>query len=326
MNWKKCCNDGTDPRDGQTWASGTVRAEVKGNYYPPPEFPVKVFANWSDVQANFFIVGQVAGSSRVSAIEPARLDSILERVNQVYRQAGMRFISGSVNQLPTAFDKYFVLNEDSTDPNDLIKGVSISSGLKVIIVNSIVNNTGQEGSNGINYSLSNGDQIGIIFDADRLDSDAVGKTLAHEVGHTCGLDDIYVEKGSKAVGDEKAKYEWGVKDWPAEEGFYCDPSYYSRLVPGYNAAQTWLDYGYAGGIQAPDMINDLDAYATRQSFLIRVLIMCGRSYDNGTGKKLDIPIGKVYGVYGGYSHQALGIGEVKVGLDDLNRFPYHINW
>ena len=132
--------------------------------------------------------------------------------------------------------------------------------------------------------LTEGYNRGIV-----IASNAPMSVMAHEIGHSCGLRDIYDENGDKSISlTNLVRQSWEPQDWSGGLG----TQYYHPNTP-----QTWiishlLMYGYA-------------AY----SLSVR-----------------DIPLGTVWGIYNQAGSTNYDFGQVKVGLDNngspLNRNPF----
>lgn len=109
--------------------------------------------------------------------------------------------------------------------------------------------------------------------------------MAHEIGHACGLSDIYAEKGGMDVGGDLVKEQWMPQDFNSGPS----PEYYNRSL--------------------------------EHKTVIRGLLMFGTTQDIQISA--DIPMGNVYGIArssNGYTNCM-----VKVGLDNggypMNRSP-----
>jgi hypothetical protein len=115
--------------------------------------------------------------------------------------------------------------------------------------------------------------------------------MAHEIGHACGLDDIYTDKGGISIAETNlAKSSWEPQDWNNGPGnMYYEPG-------------------------------------TKQTLIIKKMLMYG--FDNGGDNgysTFDIPMGKIQGVCQPSWTTNSATGLVKVGLDNdgspLNRTP-----
>lgn len=114
------------------------------------------------------------------------------------------------------------------------------------------------------------------------------RTVGHEIGHGCGLQDIYVSKPSKTTKTVK--------------GFLTK----TRVPKDWNNGPEPYFY----------------KVKLKQSQLVKRLLMFG----NVSTTKADIPSGKIYGLY--YTRNTVGrkiwhLGNAKVGLTNVNRQPTH---
>jgi hypothetical protein len=100
-----------------------------------------------------------------------------------------------------------------------------------------------------------------------ISSNALASVLGHEIGHGCGLKDIYDSKGGVSVGTNLVKEAWEPQDWNSGPS----PQYY---VP-----------------------------SRAQEVLVRSLLMYGGAL---TFEAYDIPIGEVYGVKWGSTNYVAG--------------------
>jgi len=120
---------------------------------------------------------------------------------------------------------------------------------------------------------------GSAADGLAIEAGCTANVLAHELGHAAGLKDIYYKNGNKEIPvDALVKKTWLKEDWNNGP----PPAYYDLSL--------------------------------RQADLVKRLLMHGYSY----GNNIDIPAGKVYGVYiksYDHNHQAVyDLGQVAVGL------------
>ena len=116
---------------------------------------------------------------------------------------------------------------------------------------------------------------GILVDA----NNGSLNVMSHEIGHACGLDDIYIDKGGFSIAQTNlAMMSWETQDWNNGPGNL----YYQPDTP-----QTWI---------------------------ISKMLMYGIDY--GTSySTVDIPLGEVYGVKWNYGTTYIK-DWVKVGLDN----------
>ena len=203
----------------------------------------------------------------------------LERANAIYGQVGMAFVT---NEPPVYFtnDDYFVLEQSIFPPydswpdlTDLISHTNGTGGLEVYFVNEI---------QGLPCGLCAASGGGIA-----IERNAPLNTMAHEIGHACGLRDIYTDYGGTNVGSALVREAWEPQDWSGGIG----PEFYNRTLS--------------------------------QEILIRRLLMHGTVL--ASMATLDIPTGEVSGVKRNENGTNYVIGLTKVGFDNngypMNRTP-----
>ena len=200
-------------------------------------------------------------------VDQALILTLLENVNQFFRHVGIRFqLEGEIEYVvpPTAG----AWNDLSTlalrnEVRSLNQG---TGGIEMYFVNQInggaatgVNNTSQSVNAGILVGMSR------ILAAKPNGQSAVDRqvsitsaTVAHELGHSCGLKDIYTERNGVLLSAEgPLQKEWISEDWGTQSE---EIHYYGQELTHPN--------------------------------LIRRLLMFGVRSDN----KRDIPVGSVYGL------------------------------
>jgi hypothetical protein len=209
---------------------------------------------------------------------------MFEGVNEIYRQAGMRFVVASVTY--TNMQGYLDL-EDNADYLTKLRTIcdiaSNTGGLEFYFVDSIKD--GQHIACNVK-SGSNGSTFGIV-----ASTNANALTLAHEIGHSCGLYDIYESHDGislKVTGDiSKSRL---PDDW----GCNGDARYY------------------------PAGLNQVG--------LINRLLMHGFGSSSTSMSTLDLSYGDVYGLYriSTLTGDAWFINLVTVGFAEYaNRNPVH---
>jgi hypothetical protein len=285
-----------------TWGDINITAKVTGNYYNDPRICIKVFEKWSNVQMNIFVAHDASGNP---VIRQSLIESSVQKVNNIYQQAGIRFNPVVMPWSSSSGNGENYLNIQSTQQGSLaLANCPINEGVRVVFVNQLPLNV--EGWHFPNK--------GIICRTDIFIPNQFAKLVAHELGHACGLDDIYMNKNDPNAGYFNSSYEeidlrakalreWSQADWPEQGALNSQPAYYSRFGSG----------------NFPTSIAS-DSYATRQVDLIPRLLMHG---DTST-EDIDIPLGNVYGVIGGYPNLPLKKDHAKVGLNNMTtRSPSH---
>ena len=158
----------------------TLEVEIDGYDGPPPFIKFKgVTETVTSVRA--WILGD--GRGYYSRTE-AEVRAMFEGVNEIYRQAGMRFAVADVTY--TNMEGYLDLKDNADYTTKLRTICDIASntgGLELYFVDSI--KSGQHIACNVKSGL-NGSVFGIV-----ASTNANAMALAHEIGHSCGLYDIY---------------------------------------------------------------------------------------------------------------------------------------
>ncbi|MBQ7652440.1 MAG: hypothetical protein IJS15_15890, partial [Victivallales bacterium] len=191
---------------------------------------------------------------------PQQVTNLIAGVNRIYEQAGMRFVLESAVCLNTS-DSWLNLILDTPDADkpkrdaicDICQHANV---IELYFVHSI-----DQGAMALNNYNAQNQVTGII-----LSPAATITTLAHEIGHSCGLADIYVMDNVH------------------------EHSHSDQLQP------------VSGSISSQRLPNDWGATHPECHFyfpfvdqpaLIRKLLMFGRSSEF----KGDIPAGDIYGIW-----------------------------
>ena len=217
---------------------------------PPPFIKFKgVTETVTSVRA--WILGDGDHYSRTEA----EVRAMFEGVNEIYRQAGMRFVVASVTY--TNMQGYLDL-EDNADYLTKLRTIcdiaSNTGGLEFYFVDSIKD--GQHIACNVK-SGSNGSTFGIV-----ASTNANAMTLAHEVGHSCGLYDIYESHDGTSL---KVTGDISKSRLPDDWGCNGDARYY------------------------PAGLNQVG--------LINRLLMHGFGSSSTPVSNLDLSYGDVYGLY-----------------------------
>lgn len=170
---------------GRTGREITVRGETVGdvvlkpvvsNY---PEFTPALKAcvvSQSIVTVDTYIICPSTGQP---PFQVSTLPTIFCDVNDIWRQAGISFQSGNTTFVTNdAWLSLEYINDDWPVGYSIVNYAQGTGHIECYLIGNI------EGANGLRF------EGGIILPANSL---ALGKTLAHELGHACGLNDIYDE-------------------------------------------------------------------------------------------------------------------------------------
>ncbi len=212
---------------------------------------------------------------RPPPISPSQIEALLPEVNAIYRQVGLHFSLGApptnvVNDV-WARDGLLKNNPDNTYW-DIVSYLHDKDGLEVYFIE------GRE--NGKLDVAGLWTRRGIIVKAAGANLVALANTLAHEIGHACGWNDIY---DKREVGD----------DWVFDNGL--DRRVEKGSMPG-----DWNN-GTGSSFYNPFI---------RHYAVLRRLLMYGLVVDNNT----DIPAGYVDGLNadGASGYVIVGRGNVEL--------------
>ena len=247
-----------------------LTVDIAGYKKGPPAIWAKGLSN-TTVNITFFIICDENG---VPAVTPDFVTNSLARANNIYSQAAMTF--GQQGAIHYITNQNWTVVEKGTFPPYWDECYEITSftngtgGLEVYFVNTI------EGANGLYQSSGRGILVSSL---------ASINAMAHEIGHACGLADIYVDRPGITIGTNLTCSAWLPQDWNGGPS----PLYYE---PG-----------------------------TKQELIIKRLLMHGV---DSTFTTHDMPMGNIWGVKVG-SGTNYTTGLTKVGLDNsgypMNRSP-----
>ena len=252
----------------------TLEVEIEGYDGPSPFIKFKgVTETVTSVRA--WILGDGDHYSRTEA----EVRAMFEGVNEIYRQAGMRFVVASVtftnmpNYMRIQDDPYF--NNIARDVCNIATG---TGGLEFYFVDELKDRQYAA----CNVHGPNASNLGII-----ASTNATTTTLGHEIGHSCGLQDIYIS----------------------------DPATTNSVTGNISHSRIPDDWG----------TNSIIGYyppALSQATLLQRLLMYGRGHPT----KYDLSYGDVYGLYyiPTISGKVWFLNTATVGLArHANRTPTH---
>lgn len=239
LTWNVVSGNVSFVGDDNTGSSVTVKGDGEGPFkiemrlkhlWLPPDKP---FPNFEGrvvepvtIPVRLCIVHQEGTGA--TAMTEQTFDAWLSDVNTIYSQVAMTFFRSGETVHITNNTYYFFSEYDPTDTARLlVNTLSGTGGLEIYCVNGFTNNAV------IGFNLSGG----ITIDANR----GSGHVIAHEIGHQCGLEDIY-DRLVDNNGDEYAfitspvKAEWMPNDWGG--GYYPQGFHQGMLL------QRLLMFGY----------------------------------------------------------------------------------
>ena len=169
--------------------------------------------------------------------EVSDVREMLGKVNDIFEQMGMSFYIDSIvmMNIPEACEAVFSgpTQEGSWCFDDVAHVLPDSNGLKCYFIDSFVDSLD---------TIAGNDKNGML-----LTKKANARSWAHEIGHACGLDDIYVSRSGRAIPVTES-FEWrhAMDDW--NNGSVGDRTigsrYYRRNKTHVEAVKNLLMYGY----------------------------------------------------------------------------------
>ena len=246
---------------------------IGGRTRQAPAFPLKVVT-----QQLFKITAWIVSNQKqIPARRIEDVQAMIEPLNDIYRQVGVSFYLDSVmvTNIPAAFNLLY--DEDPSGGWDFDKLVDIgqgTDGIECYFVNDFTMTDGR------NPPLAANTYKGLVMSA-RADV----TTLAHEIGHAFGLEDVYVSSAEK---DEESLH--------AKDVSQC-------VICGSKATYDWNGGCYGTGVGGARYYPS----GTTMAEIIPRLVMYGVGRRNAARR--DITLGNVDGAW--YQE----IGSVRVWYD-----------
>lgn len=218
---------------GNTTGDFKIEVDINGALSPKPSIKGKVLDK-KTVNVFVHIVRKDDGTS--AATTEATFSTLLAEANKFYEQVAIEFKqAGSV----TYIDKTDWLEVETTadgwaEYKQLQSTNKNTGGIEIYCIDDLV------GANGANFSPSTAEAGLTIGD------NANSRTLAHELGHACGLADSYVSKGGTSLPDDKVKESWLPDDWSGGSG----TGYYNRDLKQKDLIQRLIMYGVGNSTKA----------------------------------------------------------------------------
>jgi hypothetical protein len=255
---------------GTSLGGDTVRMKIADFCGDPPAFDLEVHLAQSPVPVHFVFL---CGANGEHAGSESQISGLISGANAIFQQAGMSFYNASTEYHTNAS---WHANSANLEVQLSITGIlQGTGGLEVYFVPQL-----DEGRPGKNYGSR-----GILL------TDSPGQRIfAHELGHPCGLRDIYNRHKLTTL-------------------TVTGPVVRSRLPLDWNNGPGPQEY-YTRGLE--------------QAAVNKRLLMYG--YTDGG---VDIPAGRVYGLsvrtylYSGTVSNVIDRLNIPVGLSDINRTPSH---
>ena len=208
---------------GASEASFRLEIDVTdGNLHQKPFFTGKAL-NHVQIPVTVWIVRENNGQN--PAITEAQLSLMMANVNTLYEQTAMEFtLNGGINYTnASSLGNIFMTNAvDSVSPILLNLPKNSADGIKLIFIKNIsdFNGTETEICGGFHHAK------GIVLGAQ--DPNFNHRIIAHEIGHACELEDIYVPTSiDKYIPSGEDLHRYAQSDWA---GGYCGGVEYGSLV------------------------------------------------------------------------------------------------
>ena len=266
-------------------APNTLSVDIPYLNESAPQISYTVYNSLKTVSVNFTFIRDSLGTMPGGISDAnAYIASRLADANKVFAQAGMTFVNGGVSYVnrndwynapaSTSFDAY------TNTLAQIVTSHPAYYGIKVFVINSFVRSDFSVENRAVTVPV-NGFVHGIVFPAVFS-----GVILAHEIGHVCGLKDIY---------DDVSVY--GGPDFP---------------ILGQNVTRTDLPLDWTGEK------GYYESTLTKAEIIHRLLMFGRHSISES---HFDIPRGEIFGISSSTSHQSFSTDLIDVGLSGLNRDP-----
>jgi hypothetical protein len=203
----------------------TLTANIAHYVGPPPQFNFEVYAYADPIPIHFMFICDNNGNHAGSASD---IPGLITGVNDIYRQAGLRFVQASVAYTNEIF--WYLNSEMDYYQKEIVNAMTGTEGLEVYIVPNIATNVA--GKNFLNEGLL-------------MTNTVSAHILAHEIGHQCGWKDIYTSRPNKPPltmplsRDHLSTADWNNGPGPQE--------YYPRELPLATVIKRCLMFGYTSG-------------------------------------------------------------------------------
>lgn len=268
----------------------TIEVDVLGNYYTPPIFRFKKLGQFKSITTNIFVTSDPTTGNKI--LTDAQVMHMVDMCNKLLVQTGFQ-LNPIIGTWRTGNGSaFFSFDSSVAGTTQLISNSEITDGIRLVIVNDYDAGGNPHRAAGLTW-----EGFWVSVAASNTSTYEMGRVLAHEFGHSCGLDDIYITReydgnSWQLDGEEKATREWSIDDWPEDGSLNSDPAYYARCEK-----------------RVPTTLTE---YATRQYNLIHRQVM----YGDVSSIETDFALGKVYGIIGGYNSDP-EFTQAKVGVNDM---------
>ena len=239
-------------------ACGTYTLNIQVGDYERVKGEVKFIAvEETTTEIRAYILGTTNGFPRTAA----EVTNYVAEVNRIYEQVGMKFTLCSVTNLVFDARQLHIGASSALTASNICNIATNTGGVEVYFVP----DTGTYNVPAYVFRNDSGEALGII-----AGPAAEGEVLAHEIGHSCGLRDIYVNNEA-------------LRSLLNSEELPDLPDLTERVPARENLPGDW-------GSTSPDMSFYSDG--KRHETIINNLLMMGVQSDRlGT----DIPFGAIFG-------------------------------
>ena len=194
----------------------------------PPETVCTVYPSVSRVALNRFYILDEFGNPPDNLPDG---DDDLAEINRIWRQAGMEFYWGTTTNIS---DRHSVFQIDINNINsviDLLESLVCTNGIRVLFVGQInlIDTQGHQ-TGAFSIGGNGGVSSGIV-----LPTGSNSRDFAHEIGHACGLADIYLVAPSSPGNPNPAIWEsLDPSDCPSDgtgPTFYAASAFKAETIP-----------------------------------------------------------------------------------------------
>jgi len=203
----------------------TLAANITHYVGPPPQFNFEVYAHADPIPIHFMFICDTNGFHAGWA---SAIPGLITNVNHIYRQAGMSFTQASVAY--TNNQEWYQHSDSNHIQRAIVDSRTFKKGLEVYIVSRLAPEVA-----GKNWT-----DRGIL-----MVGTGSARTLAHEIGHQCGLSDIYTSVlGMPPLTMPLSPDHLTPADWNNGPG---PQEYYPRGLPLSTVIERCLMFGYTSG-------------------------------------------------------------------------------
>jgi hypothetical protein len=207
----------TAPQTVVGLAPGTEKLMVSIAHFvdSPPQFTFEVYPYAAPIPVHFMFICDSSGNHVGSTND---IPGLLDDVNHIYRQAGLRFSQASISYTNDNF--WYDHSNLTIVQRDIVNAMQRTGGLEVYIVPNL-----GSGVLGCNHK-----NLGLLLTGTSLPG-----VLAHEIGHQCGWQDIYISRPALtdatitgSVSKSRLPFDWN--NGPGPQEYYPRGLQHSALI------------------------------------------------------------------------------------------------